>query len=58
MYLLFKCKKCEHNLYIPMEEAIDTMSSLSDCDCPNCGEEGYENWIFVETREDLPEFLK
>lgn len=41
--LVFICRKCEHNLF------VDKQKFIKDCDlsdCPNCGEEGCENWIF------------
>ena len=39
--LVFTCSKCGHNLYIKKltEKLIET-------NCRNCGEEGFENWIF------------
>lgn len=47
MYIVFKCRKCEHNLYV--EETDDFAEKLgekiAEYECPSCGEEGYENWI-------------
>ncbi len=40
---IFICRKCEHNLY------VDKKKFLKNCklpECPVCGEEGFENWIF------------
>lgn len=48
--LLFKCKKCEHHLYIinGMEKSgSHTRNILKKTDCPNCGEEADELWIFI-----------
>lgn len=42
--LVFMCRKCGHNLYFDKEKFV------KDCDvpdCPECGEEGNENWIFL-----------
>ena len=44
--LIFKCRKCEHHLYV-CDKKIKKIRSLSETDCPECGEEGYENWIFA-----------
>ena len=40
---VFLCRKCGHELYIEKEKLL-IESDL--CDCPECGEEGYGNWIF------------
>ncbi len=37
---VFICKKCMHLLYTTKTE------KLIGLDCPNCGEEWFENWIF------------
>jgi len=42
--LVFICRKCEHNLFIEKEKFIKKCDLP---DCPNCGEEGYKNWIFA-----------
>jgi hypothetical protein len=41
---IFGCKKCEHVLYIN-KFYEKTISNLPNTHCPNCGEEGYLNWI-------------
>ena len=38
---VFKCKKCSHNLYLEGK-----LKKLMNYDCPLCGEEGYELWVF------------
>lgn len=40
---IFLCKKCGHNLYITKDKIIKLLKT----DCPECGEESYENWIFI-----------
>jgi transcription elongation factor Elf1 len=44
--VIFKCRKCEHNLFV---ENIDLklIDSISKMDCPNCGQGAYGNWILV-----------
>lgn len=41
----FKCRKCGHNLYIT--KGRYTLDEITEMDCPECGEEGYENWILL-----------
>ena len=46
MYTVFICRKCEHNMYVEETENFsEDLGKLSITDCPNCGEEGYDNWI-------------
>lgn len=46
MYVGFECHKCEHRLYIDVDDFdVETFDRISNMDCPYCGEEGYENWI-------------
>jgi DNA replicative helicase MCM subunit Mcm2 (Cdc46/Mcm family) len=40
---IFLCKKCGHNLYVERKKIHLVLKT----DCPNCGEESYENWIFM-----------
>jgi DNA-directed RNA polymerase subunit RPC12/RpoP len=42
--IVFKCKKCGHNLFVGKTDK-ETLKKIMGMDCPNCGEEGYENWI-------------
>lgn len=42
---VFMCRKCEHHLFI-QTDILGVLEKLSKYDCPNCGEEGYHNWIF------------
>ena len=41
--LIFKCYKCSHNLYIDKSR----VKKILKTDCPECGEEPYENWILI-----------
>ena len=48
--LIFKCRKCGHNLYIidGMEKSGKYIRNvLRKTDCPSCGEENNELWIFL-----------
>lgn len=56
MYTVFICRKCGHNLYV--EEVSDfgkKLERIAEMDCPNCGEEGYENWILSHRENEFPE---
>lgn len=37
--ICFACRKCGHHLYCDI--------GVEPRDCPNCGEEPCENWLFV-----------
>lgn len=44
-----QCHKCGHLLYLDgvddHKEMIKKIKNIEKTSCPNCGEEGYENWI-------------
>ncbi len=40
---IFKCNKCSHQVYVDKK---DTQIMLKK-DCPECGEEAFENWILI-----------
>ena len=44
MDTVFKCRKCEHLLFVNKISNIK-MEELLHMECPECGEEGYENWV-------------
>jgi len=46
--MFFKCKKCGHEVYT--EKVMKSCRNLPKTDCPECGEEGYENWIVLGER--------
>ena len=62
MYFVLGCRKCEHRLYVPLSitrgSAKSFLKKLSDIadnyDCPECGEEPYENWVLIGTAESFP----
>lgn len=56
--LVFACLKCGHLRFIQgtPEEKIKKISTLNKKDCPECGEEGYENWVYVRTGNYEKEF--
>jgi len=48
--LIFVCNKCSHRLFIEIEKPLGFESKLEKLlakDCPNCGEDGEENWTFL-----------
>lgn len=55
MYIVFECRKCGHELYMDSYN-IDWkhFKKLAEEDCPQCGEEGYENWILLGTSRTFP----
>ena len=46
--LIFKCRKCYHLVYLA-NSLLKKVRNLSVMNCPECGEEGEENWIYVGT---------
>ena len=56
MYTVFICRKCEHNLYVEeTENFAEKLGDIAVSDCPNCGEEGYENWILSCRKRRFPD---
>ena len=41
----FRCLKCGHKIFT--DKLLNAMHTLNEVDCPNCGEEGLENWIVL-----------
>lgn len=56
--LVFECRKCLHLLFIQgtATQKINKIIDLKKKDCPNCGEEGEENWIFVRVGDFEKEY--
>lgn len=50
MYIVFECRKCGHQIY---KDAYNLhwkdFKKIANMDCPECGEEGYGNWILMDT---------
>ena len=46
--VVFMCRKCGHLLFVTTI-TLEKFGEVSEMDCPNCGEEGYENWILSRT---------
>ena len=46
--LVFECRKCGHSLFLTngVELKGSQIAKKLIRDCPECGEEGYENWIY------------
>lgn len=40
---IFTCHKCQHQVYVGKEK----VKKMLKLDCPECGEEPYENWVLV-----------
>ena len=57
--VVFKCRKCGHILILEVTEdytvdkLMHALARISNKDCPNCGEEPYDNW-FLETVAFVP----
>lgn len=47
-YIVFQCRKCKHLLFVK-NISVEKLEEVSKLDCPECGEEGYENWILVRS---------
>jgi hypothetical protein len=46
--IIFSCRKCGHLLFVDYKNINPKyLIDISERDCPNCGEEGYENWVLV-----------
>lgn len=45
-YTVFVCRKCEHNLFVKDSVNLGKkLGKICKMDCPNCGEQGEDNWI-------------
>ena len=48
MYFVFVCRKCGHKLYVHGNKdnalTISALQEIAAKECPNCGEQGEENW--------------
>lgn len=55
MYIVFECRKCGHQLYMDAYNLHwKGFKKLAERDCPGCGEEGYGNWILMNTSRTCP----
>ncbi len=49
--ITFKCGKCEHEITLGLAQSyrrfILNVEKLTNLNCPECGEKGDCNWIFV-----------
>lgn len=47
--VVVQCRKCGHLLYNTgiddHEKLIKKIKTIEKVECPNCGEEGYMNWL-------------
>lgn len=55
MDIVFVCRKCGHLLFVS-KPTIEKLECISNRDCDNCGEEGYENWILSRTGDYEKEY--
>jgi transcription elongation factor Elf1 len=46
--IVFTCRKCGHLLFVATIN-FEKFEEVIDMSCPNCGEEGYKNWILTRT---------
>ena len=54
-YIVFSCKKCGHNLYLENTDDLSrNLRKLSVKDCPECGEDGYCNWVLEGGSSSFP----
>jgi len=40
----FRCYKCSHLLWVDKKDIL----KMLETDCPNCGEDAYQNWILYD----------
>ena len=47
--IIFQCRKCEHMIYVIGGAQLtgEVIARKLKTDCPNCGEESYENWVLI-----------
>lgn len=43
--IIIQCNKCTHLVYINKKKFINNIGKIPSWNCPECGEEGYLNWI-------------
>lgn len=43
--IAFVCRKCGHNMYVKKDKLEEKLPVLMKKDCPECGEDGYRNWV-------------
>ena len=56
MYTVFLCRKCGHNLYVKETQWFgERLGKITITPCPECGEEGWDNWILSCRKYDFPE---
>lgn len=55
--LRFHCRKCEQGLELNwkmssgVENLFQRLQKVSNLDCPHCGEEPYDNWVFDNVQQ-------
>lgn len=48
--MVFSCRKCGHLLFISTKNRkAEALIKLLECECPTCGEESGENWVYCGT---------
>lgn len=54
-FIVFECRKCGHNIYVEnTEDLAKSIRTVSNLDCPICGEEPEGNWALVGLRNKYP----
>lgn len=51
---VFKCNKCDHEIFCKKD--IKIIGKIFKTDCPECGEEAYENWTIVREGDFSKEY--
>ena len=41
---IFQCYKCGHFVFVAKEKIMKILKT----DCPECGEEPFKNWFFID----------
>ena len=55
--VIFKCRKCESEQRamipdtMPVKDVFAKLHKVEKTDCPVCGEEPYNNWLFVGVKQ-------
>ena len=54
-FVVFECRKCGHNLYVEnTENLLKDLGSVSNLECPYCGEDPDGNWVLLGLEKEFP----
>lgn len=55
MYVVLSCRKCGHQLYVEETPTLgEKLGTAAVEPCPECGEEGYDNWLLSGRKREFP----